>query len=71
VLDYPSGTHAQFLPLFSNAIARIINNIYCWLTNIEQPAPIPPKKYVKRIVHTDIQGSDFEGKVNLFPMVAN
>ena len=44
---------------------------YCWLTNIEQPAPIPPKKYVKRIGYTDIHGRDFEDKINLFPMAAN
>jgi hypothetical protein len=43
---------------------------YYWLTTIEKPAPISPKICQEDSAH-DIQGSDFESKVNLFPMVAN
>ena len=43
---------------------------YCWLITIDSQLQFL-RKYVRRIVHTDIHGSDFEGKVNLFPMVAN
>jgi len=69
-VDYPSGTHAQFLSLFSNAAASIIDNILL-AYNYLRASPNFSEIIQEDSAHRYSSGSDFEGNVNLFTMMAN